>query len=399
MTTARDLVCGDPQVVRDTAGHLSDAGWSDLLHDVPPSLHPMLGHNLQAAGAAKSVPEQVRAMLARARDAALVSDLQRRSVLRQVLAALGANAIDIVVLKGAALANTVYPHSYLRPMTDLDLWLPDRQLDDAVEILLKSGLAIVKGALPDGTLTHAIDQRRLIDERSHVLVELHGAVHSLDCLSSSRIERLRAASVPLAAHGIEMQILSPADAVLHTCLHLARINRFANSQLSLLDLRLIVNRWGSRIDWAQLAIDARREHVAVYLSLALAVAAEVWGCHIPAEYQKTVGPIPHLPEMQALAREQLQEQQAQLPSALESAFRHPTRRARLAAIIGRVFSPRTVLTDVTVKLPGYARAWVRGELAGRELRRRAGLAERRGRIGALAQEAEAQINAESARAT
>ena len=389
MIAARDLIAGDPQTVRETTARMSSAGWMELLHHVPPPFHPMLDYTLHASGAAANLAADVVSALKTARQAAIVSDLQRRSVLRQLIATLSANRIETVVLKGAALANSLYPHSHLRPMSDLDFWLPHRELDRAVELLLQSGFQLVGGALPDGRLTPALDQRRLVAKPSGVLVELHGAIHSLECLSQDRVARLHAASVPLSAHGIQTRRLSAGDQLVHTCLHLARVDRFANSQLSLFDVHLIVKGWRSHIDWAWLASDARDQQMATYLTLALTVAADVWGTNIPSEYLDAVGPIPNLPEMKALALEQVRER-ATLPSALEGAFRNGEKTSRFAALARRAVRSPSFLTDITVKLPAYARAWLRGDLSGRELRRRADLAGRRGRIGRLVGEAEAR---------
>ena len=404
---ARQLIRCTGDTARAVVDGLTETSWGHLLEAVSPALYPYLDFRLTAARAIDAIPLNARRALARARRASIAADLQRRSVLRAALACLAANGIPAVLLKGAAVAHTVYPESHLRPMTDLDIWVTDAELTDAVHRLLEKGFNVPQGVLADGRVSPALDQRRLC-AGSGVLLELHGSVRSLECVSSERLERCRTRLVPLWIHGFRTRMLCPEDALVHTCLHVAMTNRFAKSQLSLLDVCLLIEAHGADLDWDRMAADASREHIAVYLTLALTTARDVWGARIPEEFVAAIGEIPGLPAMQALALEQVWEPNPALPSALEKVLQQPTGAARLAAVLRRVLvypweasrgETRTpwkkarqaadrVKTDVTVKIPGYVRAWARGDLAAGELRRRARLAARRSRLGLLAGEAE-----------
>lgn len=49
------------------------------------------------------------------------------------------NGIPVMVLKGAALSVLYYKDNGLRPMDDADIWVPFESLEQALEILHKSG--------------------------------------------------------------------------------------------------------------------------------------------------------------------------------------------------------------------------------------------------------------------
>jgi len=47
--------------------------------------------------------------------------------------------IPVVILKGAALATTIYPNPALRPLSDIDLLIPRQHLEPAVQALKSLG--------------------------------------------------------------------------------------------------------------------------------------------------------------------------------------------------------------------------------------------------------------------
>jgi hypothetical protein len=389
---------------------ITGAGWNDVLHAVSPALYPYLDFTLRRARLIDAIPEHARALLAAARRASIATSLQRRSVIRSALSSLGASGIPTILLKGAAVAHTAYPEPHLRPMTDVDLWVRDAHLTSAVRCLLQNGFVVPPGVLADGIVSPLLDQRRLRAEPAGILVELHGSVRSLAGLSDERLERCWNNAVPVSIGEIHSRALCPADMLLHTCLHMARTDRFASSQLSLLDVHLIARHCADRVDWVALARDARTEGVAAYLTVALVVARTVWGARVPDEYFAAVGDVKALGEMESLALEQVWEKNRGLPSVLENVLRQPAAAARLGAVARRIFlqpwqlpagqkrhpwtAARWVIhrmkIDLAVKLPRYVRA-ARGGFASYDLRRRAALAARRGRIGILANEAESQL--------
>ncbi|MBK7203002.1 MAG: nucleotidyltransferase family protein [Anaerolineae bacterium] len=56
-----------------------------------------------------------------------------------MLQALAAHGVVPVLFKGAVLAHTVYPNYACRPMSDLDLWLSDAEIEVAIHVLAQIG--------------------------------------------------------------------------------------------------------------------------------------------------------------------------------------------------------------------------------------------------------------------
>ncbi len=410
---ARDLVGGDTATVAALARRLHAPEWAEVLDAVSPALHAYLHFRLSGAGVTAALPADTAQTLARAGQAAAIMHLRQRSALRRAVARLNSRGIDAVLLKGAAVGPTIYPERSLRTMTDIDIWVPAGQLNAAVTSLLDHGFEVPARGHPTGRVSPAISQHRLRATDSGTLIELHGAVRSLEMLSPERVARCWARAVPLSGDN-EWPVRIPRadDMLLHIALHLAATNRFANSQVGLLDLALLLEARRDQFDWAAVVADARTEGVAVYLALALVAAGLVWGARVPPEFVTLVGGIAHREALEALALEQVWTANTPLPYALERILRQPTLGTRVAAavrramihhhvpdpgapgtLVSRVRSlARGVVHDLGVKVPGYARAWARGDLAAAELKRRAQLAGSRGQLGRLARDAEARLH-------
>ena len=96
---------------------------------------------------AETVPLDVRRRVA---ILALQCDLRSRALARRAdatLAALAAAGIEVVLLKGAALAVTSYGSFAARPMNDIDLLVEPGRAEEAREVLLDAGW-MMNSALP-----------------------------------------------------------------------------------------------------------------------------------------------------------------------------------------------------------------------------------------------------------
>ncbi len=379
--------------------------WRELLALTSPSIWPYLSYRLTQAGVV--LLEPAAREMTRASRIARMTELQRRSTLRRLLLSLSARGVECVLLKGAGLAYSLYPDPALRPMSDLDIWVPELAIDNVVAELCRDGFAIPKGGLPDGRLSPSLAQRRL---RSHsgVLIELHGTVRSFDVLPRSSAEAIWHRAVPLRIGDVDTRALAPTDALLHACLHTAVTDRFGGSHLGLLDVTLITIGWRERIDWLELSRRAAHDRFAVPLRLAIDIAG-VLGADAPAALSSPFDMVPVLSRLRDLALEQVWTPQSHLPSALESVFRSRSVAARVWGLLHRAISGRQVSdpgraashssigttvarlgSDLTVKLPAYVKAWTRGDLTTAELRRRGRLARCRADIDALMREAESR---------
>jgi hypothetical protein len=154
-----------------------------------------------------------------------------RAATDRVVRALDAAAIPALLLKGAALLETVYADPAQREMLDIDILVPIDRLPAANEALAPLGYRPLPGS--EG-LAGQPEQLRvaaphhdpaLVGEQQLVAVELH---HHVAIAGEGRFEIAgfweRARTVPSTGH----RVPSPEDLLLHVCLHFIR-NRLGGS--------------------------------------------------------------------------------------------------------------------------------------------------------------------------
>lgn len=209
--------------------------------------------------------------------------LQLQFELDRALGALDGAGIPVVLLKGAALAGTVYPDPGLRPMIDLDLLVGRDDVQRALEVVQPLGYDVSGAALGRD------DEARLATIHHHFPLTKSGGAVVIELHHGVLVDRLdfdvqgiwdRSASHP---GGRPCRLPSPEDLFLHVAVHFAfdRIQRGASSLGQVADVVRIADRWP--LDWPAVVERARANEVADRLFLALHATDALAGAVAPAE--------------------------------------------------------------------------------------------------------------------
>lgn len=178
--------------------------------------------------------------------ASLIVSVRRQAVLVEVLAALRTAGVRAALIKGCALAGTIYPDPATRPMLDLDLLVPAPRMADAARALYTIGFARAGRARTLSGYSHAV-----AFSRSDMVVELHRNIiqHSRTAIRIGDLWR-RAVPDPLGSGG---ERLDQVDELLVCMIHIAR-HELAVPLLNYVD----VARLTARLDAAERAELDRR---------------------------------------------------------------------------------------------------------------------------------------------
>lgn len=131
------------------------------------------------------------------------------------LRTLRAADVSVIVLKGAALADTIYPSIASRPMNDIDLLVHRADRERARAALESAGFCAPYGI----RASHEMHLRR--GERP--IVELHWDLASIVPLRLAALdnEALWQEARPFTIGSVQVHQLSIRDTLLHLCLHLS----------------------------------------------------------------------------------------------------------------------------------------------------------------------------------
>lgn len=142
--------------------------------------------------------------------------------LERALEALNRAGIDVMLLKGGALACTVYGSFINRPMRDLDILVKPEQADDARALMLALDWAVdpdVPGDRSYGTHHHLPPLRDL--RESGLRLEIHRALLPAGHPFSFTAEELWRGARRIAVGGAHAFVMHPAHHAVHVAIHFA----------------------------------------------------------------------------------------------------------------------------------------------------------------------------------
>ena len=242
---------------------------------------PLVAWQHRRCGSLNDWPAALRsAIVERARQHAIVEQLQR-SELTAVVGELTSRSVRSIVLKGAALAYTHYPHPCLRPREDFDLLVHESRRNDAVDVLRARGytpLEMVTGGLVTSQQTFGRDAGRGVRHTC----DLHWRVSNR--VAFSRLlpwERLAADTRPIPALDACAEGLAPPHALLMACLHRVAHHFDPPTLIWLYDIHLLASSM-SEDDAARFVALAVDSGLAAICARGLALAQHHFRTPLPA---------------------------------------------------------------------------------------------------------------------
>jgi hypothetical protein len=245
-------------------------------------LAPLVYRNLLEDRFAGSVPPAALAMLRKgAHGAACLMAIQMEG-LERVDTALREKGIRPVLLKGTALAVTLYEQPALRRMQDLDLLVRSDEVEPALEALRAIGF---RGILSDrGPSFYASHHHALpmIDSRGRLIVEIHRGLVPPSAGLAVETGPLLDRAVEVIRDGRSYRVLALEDQILHAALHLAHTDRFMGRLRDLLDIHALLEATPSP-DWGVLIEASRSWSASRSLYSTLDLGRRLLGTRVPRE--------------------------------------------------------------------------------------------------------------------
>lgn len=228
---------------------------------------PLLYHNLTKQGLTNFIPQEIAEKLKNEYYISAASTLTLHHELQKVLEAFHKGNIEVVVLKGAALAETLYSNVTLRPFTDIDLLVREENWKRMRTLLSRLNFA-AQGrdfiVLPPKLTKFDVLGHLHFYNNQGINLELQFDLLQLG-LSMRTKDKIWQCARRTAIAGIQTSVLSPEYQLLHLCVHL---NKHGYRRLIwFVDIAKFVEK--TAIDWEKLCTLAKIEGMlpSVYFTL------------------------------------------------------------------------------------------------------------------------------------
>lgn len=249
-------------------------------------LAPALAHALRSR-AWRGVPRAARARLERCFTHALARHVLMTRDLALVLGELADAGVDAMPLKGAVLAETLYPHPATRTFTDLDVLVRPGTLDQTDTVLRHLGWRRTEGE-HSWAFDVAHDGETSYEAPGHATIDVHWRL-----LNAARYPWNRRATdeawgraTPATVAGRPSLTLAPADLLVYLAAHLAVQHAGVGLRWHL-DLARVVDRGGVR--WDEVVQRAHAWGMARATAFALGCVEATTGLRIPPATMRALG--------------------------------------------------------------------------------------------------------------
>ena len=247
-------------------------------HDIAPLMYRTLQGLPQT--------DHTKAAFARLRSAYMGNAARNALLFRElhvVLRALRERRKDVIVLKGAALAETVYRDRALRPMSDVDLLVRKADLAESEEILKSLGYRLSRTQESArewySTNHYHFALFKEVSPALGVCLEIHWLLERprrFPIDTEGVWERAVAARIG----DVPAFVLCPEDLLLHLCLHTCK-HRLTGGFRAFCDIAEVIREFGLQMNWMQVVSRASEWRINTFVAVPLHLTQKFLDALVP----------------------------------------------------------------------------------------------------------------------
>lgn len=342
-----DCLCAreDDAATLERLETLSDQEWTSLIDMADEQMvGPMLWHRLLSPSLKRALPDQVRQTLTSEQRRAATANMCIHRDFRKVALALHEHCIPVIVLKGLHLASLVYGDLAIRTMGDIDLLVPVKDLARAGTVTESLGYEPAYPYLvsPD-PVPYSWHQLPRLIKSGATDVEIHWHIISAEATPTVNIDELWERAVPARLAGVDVQVLSPEDVLLHLCVHATCLHFCEFSARPWCDIAETIRHYGQGLSWDTVIERAGRWRGRRGTYLALRLAKDLLAAGVPNEVLLALKPADLEERIVGIAMRQ--RHRVRMPTAVAQVMSQHGGLERLRTIWRRVFLPKNMLAD------------------------------------------------------
>jgi hypothetical protein len=197
-----------------------------------------------------------------------------------ILSALQNQKIEVIVLKGLYLIESVYKSIGMRNFGDLDLLIRREDLKAALTVMRGMGFQLSTWYDAEASNKDIKHIPPMIKPNAP-LVELHWSILEEAAPFAIDIKGLWKRSIPARIAGTEVRSLSYEDLILHLCIHQTYQHQLKGGLRNLVDIAQILETVNDQIDWIKLISIAKTWGVERVIVITFTLLDDILGVEIP----------------------------------------------------------------------------------------------------------------------
>jgi hypothetical protein len=215
-----------------------------------------------------------------------------REIIKKILVRFYENEIEVILLKGAQLGNTEYPHFSLRPMEDVDISVKKSNQLRIIKLMLEVGFNLYETSdTCDKFFIRCISKRGREKRHKPIFIEVHSNLQvpiRLNKSFSVDMDELWNSTQMKYLDEFPFLQLGPTYNLVYLCAHLGE-HHFSRL-IWAYDIALLIHRHGEEIDWEKVEDNCCRMKIrnSVYHSLSL--CRELFQISIPEKILRSLSP-------------------------------------------------------------------------------------------------------------
>jgi hypothetical protein len=294
------LYCAQTRMPEDALNKVKDIislslNWEEVLASAFwHGIAPLLYNNLKDIQESYLIPREIMDQMRTAYHGNLARNMYLYAELKRILETFCDKGVKVIVLKGAALAKTVYGDIGLRPMGDIDLLVKREDLPHAENIMSGLGYNFQGNMSPDWYRENH-QHISYVHSEKNIPVEIHWHIANkshpfrIRNLGTDIIERWWERAQNIEVSGSKTLMLCPEDLILHLCLHFIK-HRFLSQNknfnggfssrgalIQMCDIFQTLKHYRDAIHWVRLKHEAEKYGIDNLIYTTLFIVREIMG--------------------------------------------------------------------------------------------------------------------------
>ncbi len=270
-----------------------DMDWDYLLQiSKAHGLAPLLYYHLHRIDHNHRIPQPIIDQLHTIYYSNLAHNILLSNELNKILNSFEKKEIPVVVLRGLALAQTVYKNIALRATTDIDLLVQKKDLSRVIRALLELKFRPLQGGLITKEYSTELCFVKQLVSREKYFSAVYVDVHQ-DITSSIRLKRIIKIDTqgvirrahPTRIENVNMLVMAPEDLLLHLTLR-----HCFERLIRLCDLTEVIKLKKSELNWQSLVQKVKESRIAGIMYYTLWYARQFLEAPVPEYVLKELTP-------------------------------------------------------------------------------------------------------------